>query len=90
MTPSPTKAVDIGELDQSDLAVGDQVRAADIETVAAAAGQVLELPAGAVLAEVELEADGGEAVQEVLVERLRLFGQEDVRPPGQRRAASMR
>ena len=35
----------------------DQVGAADVEIIAAAAGEIFELPAGVVLAEVELEAD---------------------------------
>src|SRR5262249_59478083 len=49
------EAGDIGELRHSDLAFDDQIRTADIEVVTAAAGEVLELPAGSVFAEIELE-----------------------------------
>ncbi len=45
-----------------------QVGATDVEIIAAAAGEVFELPAGVVLAEVELEADLAQAVEQVLVE----------------------
>ena len=48
---------DIGKLDQPDRAAGDQIGAADVEIIAAAAGEVFELPAGAAVAEIELEAD---------------------------------
>src|SRR5262249_15960614 len=46
---------DVGKLHQANLAAHDQVRAADVEIVTAAARQILELPAGAVVAEVEPE-----------------------------------
>lgn len=50
-----------------DLAVGDELRRADVNVVAAAALEVLEEQAGAVRAVVELEAGLGEAVEDVLV-----------------------
>src|SRR3954467_853010 len=40
----------IVELREADLAFGDELRAADVEVVAAAPGEVHELPAGAFLA----------------------------------------
>src|SRR5438445_6032378 len=46
--------------------------------MAAAAGEVFERPAGAVLAEIELEAQAGKPVEHVLVEVLRLLGEKDV------------
>src|SRR5882672_1044701 len=42
---------DVGELHEAHLALDQQVGAADVEVVAAAARQVLELPAGVLLAE---------------------------------------
>ena len=45
------QALEVGELREPDLALGDEIGAADVEVVAAAAGEVHELPAGAVLAE---------------------------------------
>ena len=62
------ETVDVGELLQPDLALDEQVGAADVEIIAAAAGQVLELPAGVVLAEIELEADALQPCEQVLVE----------------------
>src|SRR6266481_964547 len=50
------KTFDIGKLLQGDLAFDDQIGAADIEIIAAAAGEIFELPAGVAVAEVELEA----------------------------------
>ncbi len=38
------EGVDIGKLFQRDLALDDQIGAADVEIIAAAAGEVLELP----------------------------------------------
>ena len=69
------KAIDIGKLLQPDLALDDQVGAADVEIIAAAAGEIFELPAGVVLAEIELEADALQAVEQFLVELFRLLGQ---------------
>ena len=64
------EAVDIGKLLQRDIALDDQVGAADIEIIAAAAGEVFELPAGVVFAEIELEAGALQAFEQFLVERL--------------------
>src|SRR5215510_11833260 len=72
---------DVRELRQSDLAFDDQIRAADIEVVAAAAGEILELPARSVLAEIELEAAALEPVEQFLVHRPRGFGQCDMAFP---------
>jgi hypothetical protein len=69
---------DIGKLLEADLAFDDQVGAADVEIVAAAAGEVLELPAGTVVAEVEPESHPLERIEQVLVEGLRLLGEQDV------------
>src|SRR5204862_3777110 len=49
--------LDIGKLFERDLALDEEVGAADVEIITATAGEVLELPAGIVLAEIELEAD---------------------------------
>ena len=67
------EAFDIGKLLQRDLALGDQIGAADIEIIAAAAREIFELPAGVVLAEIELEADARQAVEQFLVELLRFL-----------------
>ena len=74
---------DIGELRQSDLAFDDQIRTADIEVVAAAAGEVLELPAGSVFAEIELEAAALEPIEQFLVHIPRGFGRCDMAFPHQ-------
>src|SRR3954469_2091216 len=58
------------ELGQADLPLGDQVGAADVEVVAAAAGEVHELPAGSVLAIAQPEAFALEPLEQVLVEML--------------------
>src|SRR5204863_9292587 len=50
-----TEAFDVGKLSESDLAARDQIGAADVEIIAAAAAQIFELPAGAAVAEIELE-----------------------------------
>ncbi len=65
------KAFDIRKLPQADLAAHDQIGAADIEIIAAATGEVFELPAGAVLAVVELETLALQAIEQVLVQFLR-------------------
>src|SRR5437899_9549810 len=59
--------VDVGELHEPYRAIDQEVRAANIEVVAAAAGEVLELPARAVVAEGEPEAYLFEAVEQHLV-----------------------
>ncbi len=74
---------DIGELRQSDLAFDDQIGTTDIEVVTAAAGEVLELPAAAVFAEIELEAAALEPIQQFFVHVPRGFGQCDVAFPYQ-------
>src|SRR5262249_15869280 len=81
---------DIGELRQSDLAFDDQIRTADIEVVAAAAGEVLELPPGSVFAEIELEAAALESIEQFLVHIPRDFGQYDVAFPYQRKGHGCR
>jgi hypothetical protein len=63
---------------ERDLALDDQVRAADVEVVAAAALQVLELPAGLVLG-VDPEADAGEIVDQLLVELASLLAARSAR-----------
>ena len=52
--PSRTKRLDVGILQQADRAGDDQVRAADIEVIAAAAAQIHHLEAGFVLAEMQV------------------------------------
>src|SRR5882762_6054200 len=74
---------EIRKLHQSYLAGNDQIGTADIEVVAAAAGEVLELPAGSVLPEIELEAHALEPLEKVLVQFLCLLGQEPVALPCQ-------
>ena len=59
----PHESGDIAELHQSDLSFDDQIRAADVEIVAAATGEVLELPAGSVFAEIELETTAAEPIE---------------------------
>src|SRR5215831_10665529 len=78
------EAGDIGKLHQTDLARDDQIGAADVEVVPAAAGEVLELPTRPVLAEIELEPEPLEPVEELPIELLRLVGQEEVALPRQR------
>src|SRR5690606_1107013 len=53
---------------QADAAVGDQLRGTDVNVVARAAADILEIEAGAVLAEVELESSGLQAAIEVRVQ----------------------
>src|SRR5262245_50999839 len=69
---------DIGELRQSDLAFDDQIRTTDVEVVAAAAGEVLELPPGSVFAEIELEAAALEPIEQFPVDIPRGLCQSDV------------
>src|SRR5207244_1244152 len=71
---------DVRKLREADPAFGDEVRAADVEVVAAAARQVLELPAGAVFPEVELESLALQRIEQRLVELLRLLGEDLVGP----------
>ena len=61
---------DIRKLCQPHLAVDDQIGATDVEIIAAAARQVLELPAGAAFAEVELESALRQSVEQRLIECL--------------------
>src|SRR5437016_5273325 len=74
---------DLGKLHQSYLTGNDQIGTADIEVVAATAGEVLELPAGSVFPEIKLEAHALEPIEKVLVHFLRLLGQEPVALPCQ-------
>ena len=69
---------DVGKLRQPHLAVDDQIGAADVEIIAAAARQVFELPAGAVVAEIELEAALREAVEQRLIQLCGLFRQLEI------------
>src|ERR1700722_11120236 len=69
---------DVGELHQPDFALNDQIGAADIEIVAATTGEILELPARSVLTEIKFESHPPEPIEQVLVEILRFFGEEDV------------
>ena len=74
---------DIGKLHQPDLAFDDQIGTADIEVIAAAAGEVLELPAGSVVTEIELEPHALQSIEQWPVHIPRLFGEEDVALPCQ-------
>src|SRR5206468_9474386 len=74
---------DIGKLHQSYLTGNDQIGTADIEVVAATAGEVLELPAGSVFPEIKLEAHALERIEKVPVHFLRLLGQQPVALPRQ-------
>src|SRR6185295_3473189 len=66
------------KLHQPDLAFDDQIGTADIEVIAAAAGEVLELPAGSVVAEIKLEPHALQSIEQGPVHVPRLFGEEDV------------
>src|SRR5262249_49028349 len=70
----------VEKLCHSDLATDDQVGTADIEVIAAAAGEVLELPTRPVVPEIEFEASALERIEQVLVQISGLFGQENVTP----------
>ena len=72
------EGLDVGKLLERDLALHDQVGAADIEIIAAAACEIFELPAGIALAEVELESDAREPLQQFLVELFCLLGHHGV------------
>src|SRR6516165_2157089 len=69
---------DIGKLQQSDRARDDEIRAADVEVIAAATGQIFELPAGFVLAKIEPEAFTLEAIEQVPVQISCLLGKPDM------------
>src|SRR5271157_1824826 len=64
------EAVDVVVLDQADVAVDDQFRAATLEVVSAVTAAELHLMAGFVLTEIELEAAPAQAFEEVLVDLL--------------------
>src|SRR6185295_10114940 len=64
--------LDIRKLLQRDLALDQEIGAADIEIIAAAPRKIFELPAGIVLAEIELEADLAQPLEQLGIERLRL------------------
>src|SRR5262245_16792615 len=74
---------DIRELRQSNLAFNDQIRTADIEVVASAAREILELPARSIFAEIELEAATLEPLEQFFIHLPRGFGQYDVAFPYQ-------
>src|SRR5258708_36459932 len=61
------KTLDIGKLPERDLAADDEIRAAHVEIIAAAAGQIFELPAGGAVAEIEFEADALQSTEQFLV-----------------------
>src|SRR3989442_1329283 len=69
--------------EQPYLAFNDKIGTADVEVVAAAAGEVLELPARSVFAEIKLESHALKPLEKVRVQLLRLFGQEPVALPCQ-------
>src|SRR6202012_5008985 len=77
------EGLDVGELLQLDRARRDEVGAADIEVIAAATREVLELPAGIVLAIVEFESDALESLEQGSVELLRLLGDHLMAAPRQ-------
>src|SRR5207302_6757951 len=83
LRPFCDKPGDIGKLHQSYLACDDQIGTADIEVVAAAAGEVLELPARSAFPEIKLEAHALERIEKVLVHFLRLLSQQPVALPRQ-------
>src|SRR5581483_10420412 len=68
--------IDVGVLQQSDLPLDQQIRAADVEIVAAAPRQIEILPARAVVAEGETEAYALETVEQRPVHLPGLLGQE--------------
>src|SRR4029450_8361466 len=74
---------DIGKLHQSYLTFNDQIGTADIEVVASAAGEVLELPACSFFPEIKLEPDTLKSIEKFPVHILRPFGQKDVGFPEQ-------
>src|ERR1700730_14739538 len=61
---------------QSYLSFDDQIGTADIEVIAPAAREILELPARSVFAEIELEAYPPEPIEQVLVPILPLLGEQ--------------
>src|SRR5258706_13450772 len=61
------KGFDIRKLPQPDLAAHDQIGAADVEIVAAAAREIFELPPGTVFAGVELETLAAQTINQILV-----------------------
>src|SRR5439155_19790624 len=75
---------DIGKLHQPYLTFNDQIGTADIEVVAATTGEILELPARSIFTEIKFEPHPLEPIEQVLVQILRLFGEEDVAFPCQR------
>src|SRR5579862_9097282 len=75
---------DVVELDQAYLPVDQQLRAADIQVIAASAPQVLHLESGVVGAVIELEANRSQALQDVLVAFCQLAGEQLIRMPQHR------
>ena len=63
---------------KEDLALYDQIGAADIEIITAAAGKIFELTASAIFAEIELEAFALEPIEQILVQLLCLLREQDV------------
>src|SRR5215210_1162307 len=74
---------DVGKLPQRDLALHDEIGAADVEVITAAARQVFELPAGSVLPEIEPESDAGQLIEQLLIQFLRVLGEEPMGLPRQ-------
>src|SRR5271165_240505 len=64
------KAVDVVILNEADVAIGDQLRAAAIEIISAVASAELHLMAGLILAEVKFEAAPAQPFEQVLVDLL--------------------
>src|SRR6516225_9166492 len=69
---------DIGKLQQSNLARNDEIRAADVEVITAATGQIFELPTGFVLAEIKPEAFALKPIEQVFVQFSCLPGKPDM------------
>ena len=65
--------IDFVKLQQADLTLDDQFRATDIQVISAAPLQILHLKTGAILADIHLEADRLEFLEQVLVGLLALF-----------------
>ena len=59
---------DVARVHEPDAPLRDELRAADVDVVAAALAQVLHVEPGLVGTEVQLEAHGGQPVQQLLIE----------------------
>src|SRR6516162_259256 len=72
------KCFDVRELCQGDLAFCDQIGAAYIKIITAAAGKIFELPARAIFSEIEPEAFALEPIEQILVQLLCLLCEQDM------------